>query len=111
MFRTMDLLLIAVMVLSAAFTYKTKHDAERQYAELRSIRAEIRHELDTINILQADWSLLTQPARLQKLAELYGDQLGLQPLDSHQIIGLDELPEPPPVLPEQDRIVTGSTQP
>ena len=35
MFRTLDLLLIAVMVLAAAFTYKTKHDAERQYAELR----------------------------------------------------------------------------
>lgn len=111
MFRTTDLLMIAVMVLAAAFTYTTKHDAERLYAQLRGIRAEIRHEMDTINILKADWSLLTQPMRLQRLAEAYKDQLGLEPIQSHQIVGLDELPAVPPSLPDTDRIVTGGTRP
>ena len=68
-FRTSDIVLIAVMVSAAAFTYKIKHEAEDQLAAVRKIEAQIRFEEDTIDLLKADWSLLTQPSRLQKLAE------------------------------------------
>lgn len=95
MFRTTDILMIAVMVSAAAFTYKTKHDAERKYDELGRIRAEIRHETDTINILRADWSLLTQPARLQRLAEIYSTELNLQSVEAHQIVEIADLPVVP----------------
>ena len=71
MFRTSDIVLIAVMVSAAAFTYKTKHEAEDQLAAVHKIEAQIRYEEDTIDLLKADWSLLTQPSRLQKLAEIY----------------------------------------
>ncbi|MDQ2634335.1 MAG: hypothetical protein M3Y78_11435 [Pseudomonadota bacterium] len=95
MFRTSDIVLIAVMVAAAAFTYKTKHDAEDRQAAVRKIEQQIRFEEDTIDLLNADWSLLTQPSRLQKLTHIYQDQLGLQPLEPHQIVGLDELPARP----------------
>ncbi len=95
MFRTTDIFLIALMVCAAAFTYKTKHDAERQYAELRRLQAEIRHELDTLDLLKADWSLLTQPKRLQRLAEIYETELGLKPVEPHQIVEFTELPVVP----------------
>src|SRR5690606_1287883 len=95
MFRTTDILLIAIMVSAAAFTYKTKHDAERQYAELKRLHTEIQHELDTINLLKADWSLLTQPSRLQRLAEIYESELALQPAESHQIVDISDLPVVP----------------
>ena len=75
MFRTSDIVLIAVMVSAAAFTYKTKREAEDQLAEVRKIEAQIRYEQDTIDLLKADWSLLTQPSRLQKLAEIYQAEL------------------------------------
>jgi hypothetical protein len=92
MFRTSDIVLIAVMVSAAAFTYKTKHEAEDQFAAVRKIEAQIRFEEDSIDLLKADWSLLTQPSRLQKLAEIYAAELELEPVEAHQIIGLDELP-------------------
>jgi hypothetical protein len=95
MFRTSDIVLIAVMVSAAAFTYKTKHEAEDQLATVRKIEAQIRFEEDSIDLLKADWSLLTQPSRLQKLAEIYEAELQLQPVEAHQIVGLDELPARP----------------
>ena len=95
MFRTSDIVLIAVMVSAAAFTYKTKHQAEDQLATVRKIEAQIRFEEDSIDLLKADWSLLTQPSRLQKLAEIYETELNLQPVEAHQIVGLDELPSRP----------------
>ncbi len=100
MFRTSDIILIAVMVSAAAMTYKIKRDAEVQQAAVYKIQAQIRTEEDTIDLLRADWSLLTQPSRLQRLSDLYKDQLGLQTADARQIVRLDELPEKPPLTIE-----------
>lgn len=120
MFRTSDIVLIAVMVSAAAFTYNTKHEAEDWLAQVRRLERQIRFEEDTIDLLKADWSLLTQPARLQRLAEIYQGELGLQPVEAHQILGLDELPSKPVEIEDlsnqrlggmadsgQDRTVTG----
>ncbi|NGN41000.1 hypothetical protein G6N74_07980 [Mesorhizobium sp. CGMCC 1.15528] len=100
MFRTSDIVLIAVMVSAAAFTYKTKHDAETQLDAARKIEQQIRFEEDSIDLLKADWSLLTQPARLQKLSELYQSQLQLQPVEGRQIVSLDDLPARPVDIPD-----------
>lgn len=100
MFRTSDIILIAVMVSAAALTYKIKRDAEVQQAVVYKLQTQIRTEEDTIDLLKADWSLLTQPARLQRLTERYKDQLGLQTSDARQIVRLDELPEKPPLTIE-----------
>jgi cell division protein FtsL len=94
-FRTSDIVLIAVMVSAAALTYKTKREAEEQLAAVQKIEAQIRYEEDTIDLLKADWSLLTQPSRLQKLAEVYKSQLELEPVNARQIVGLDDLPAKP----------------
>jgi hypothetical protein len=91
-FRTSDIVLIAVMVSAAALTYKTKRDAEEQLAAVQKIHAQIRYEEDTIDLLKADWSLLTQPSRLQKLTVLYKAQLQLEPVTAHQIVGVGDLP-------------------
>ena len=118
MFRTTDTVLIAVMVAAAALTYKTKHDAENRLREVRKLERSIRYEEDTIAILKADWSLLTQPARLQKLVETYQGQLNLVPSDPKRIVGLDAIPVKELKLedllagetskPEQDTTTTGS---
>jgi hypothetical protein len=83
------------MVSAAALTYKTKREAEEQLAAVQKIQAQIHYEEDTIDLLKADWSLLTQPSRLQKLAEIYKSQLGLEPVNARQIVGLDDLPAKP----------------
>ena len=119
MFRTSDTVLIAVMVAAAAFTYKTKHAAEDKYSEVRKLEAAIRYEEDSIDVLKADWSLLTQPARLQRLVETFAEQLKLQPVDPHQIVELKDLPDKELAVEDlidgevaakkgKDKIVTGS---
>lgn len=95
MFRTTDIVLVAVMVSAAAFTYKTKHDAEAQLAELRRVETQIRLEQDSINVLKADWSLLTQPGRLQRLAEIYAEELELRPIEPSQIVSIEDVPMRP----------------
>ncbi len=92
MFRTSDIVLIGVMVAAAAMTYTIKRNAEVQVAAVHKLRAQIHTEEDTIDLLKADWSLLTQPARLQKLTELYRPQLELEPVGARQIVGFDQLP-------------------
>ena len=89
------MVLIAVMVCAAGFTYMTKHDAEAELSKLRKLEAAIRFEEETIDVLKADWSLLTQPSRLQKLAEAYREELHLVPVEAHQIGDIAELPERP----------------
>jgi hypothetical protein len=93
MFRTLDMALVVVMIATAAMTYKIKHDAEDRLAEIRKLREAIAQEEETIDVLRADWSILTQPARLQALAEQYQDQLGLQPLAARAIVEAADLPE------------------
>lgn len=117
------------MVSAAALTYKTKREAEEQLAAVQKIQAQIRYEEDTIDLLKADWSLLTQPSRLQKLADIYKSQLGLEPVGARQIGGLDDIPVKPVTIEDlssqrlggmadssangpaddKDPVVTGST--
>jgi hypothetical protein len=96
MFRPSDIALIRVMVAAAAFTYQVKRGAEAELQQIRRLQAQIRLENDTIDVLKADWSLLTQPARLQKLVAVYQSQLALEPVSPRQIVTLDALPERPP---------------
>lgn len=93
MFRTSDIIMLTVIVASAAFTYKTKHEAETRMADIRQIERQIRFEEDTIDVLKADWSLLTQPARLEKLVKIYDAGLGLKNVEATQIVSLEDLPE------------------
>ena len=48
-----------------------------------------------MDVLRADWSLLTQPARLDKLSKVYERELALKTTEAKQIVRLSELPERP----------------
>ena len=93
MLRTIDVILVAIMVAAAALTFKVKHDTELRLEEVRRIEAEIRTEEDTIDVLKADWSVLTQPGRLQTLVETYQSELDLVPLEPDQIAAEGRMPE------------------
>jgi len=91
LFRTSDVILIAVMLSAAAFTYKTKHDAEAMMERIGKLETKIQLEKDSIDVLKADWSLFTQPGRLQKLAEAYNSELGLEVTKPQQIVNFSAL--------------------
>ena len=82
MLRTLDIVLIVVMTAAATVTYTIKHRAENKLEEVRRLDAAIKLEEDTIDLLRADWALLTQPNRLEKLVGLYQQDLQLAPTAS-----------------------------
>lgn len=95
MFRTTDIILIAAMISAAGFTYMTKHESEALREEVGALETRIQLEKDAIDLLKADWSLLTQPSRLQKLADIYEPELALKPLEPRQVAEFDALRELP----------------
>ena len=105
MLRTLDVALIGVMVAAAAFTYQVKQRAERQVQEINRLQARIHLQESTIDLLKADWSVLTQPSRLQRLIAAYQSQLDLQTIQPTQVATLNDLPSYPkpadPPLPSR----------
>ena len=95
MLKTVDIVLIAVMISAAAWTFKIKYEAEGIEQQVAAIERRIALERETITLLDADWSLLNQPDRLQRLAEAFKGDLGLEPLKPEQIVEPDELPAQP----------------
>lgn len=92
MLRMLDIVLIVIMTAVAAVTYTIKHQAELKLEEVQRLEAEIRLEHDTIDLLRADWALLTQPGRLQKLIAAFNAELQLSPTESTQLAQPSELP-------------------
>ena len=85
MLRTLDLVLVGAMIAAATVTYQIKHDAEAKLSEVRELQAEIRLQEETIDLLEADWSLLNQPSRLQRLSTAFEAELGLKPIEPTQM--------------------------
>lgn len=92
MLRTADIIMILMMTAAATVTYSIKHRAELKLEEVRKLESEIRLERDTIDLLKADWALLTQPNRLQRLIDAYQADLQLAPTASTQLAQPSELP-------------------
>lgn len=124
MLKTLDLIMIGSMVAAAAVTYSIKHHADEKLQEVHRLEAEIKLEKDTIDLLKADWALLTQPNRLERLLAVYGQELQLQPTAPEQLVRPVELPMlksevPQPKVaegekskdPVSDLITTGSVKP
>ncbi|MBB3975353.1 hypothetical protein GGQ64_000529 [Rhizobium azooxidifex] len=99
MFRTFDAILVVVMTAAATVTYTIKHKAENKLDEVRKLDAEILLEEHTIDLLRADWALLTQPTRLNRLVKAYEGDLQLVPTQSTQLVQPMELPMPTAELP------------
>jgi hypothetical protein len=98
MVRTLDLIMIAALIGTAGYTFKIKHDAEQAAARVETLETRMRLEREAIDILRADWSLLTSPDRLEKLVERHKEELGLEPATPRQIVTIDKIPQRPPEL-------------
>jgi len=98
--------MIGLLLGGAAFTFKIKHDSEAAIERVAKLEKKIAAEREAVDILNADWSLLTDPKRLKLLAERYKDQLGLDELDPTTIGRISEIPVKPPQIysDEQDSV-------
>ncbi len=105
MLRSFDLVLIGVMTTMAVVTYTIKHRADEKLTEVRRLESEIKLERDTIDLLKADWALVTQPNRLQPLIRNYDSELGLVPTEPTQLAMPKELPMHRSQLPQPDTTI------
>lgn len=95
MLRIVNLLLLAIMIGGAVVTYNLKHRAEVVADRVARLDANIGDEREAIAFLKTEWSLLTQPSRLQALVTKYQDHFKLQPFSASQVATLDEIPMRP----------------
>ncbi len=102
MFRTLDIVMIAIMTAAATLTYSIKHQADLKLEVVRKLDAEIKLEEDTIDLLRADWALLTQPNRLNALVKTFEADLKLVPTESTQLVRPEEMPMLRADLPQPD---------
>jgi hypothetical protein len=92
MLRAINVLVIAALVMAAAYVYKIKFESTLQAERVSKMRAEIRRERDAIAILRAEWTQLDRPDRIQGLAQRH---LKLKAFEVAQFDPLDKLPERP----------------
>ncbi len=97
--RILNLLLLLAMITGAAVTYDMKHKAELAADRNAKLESEIAKDKDSIALLRAEWSLLTQPSRLQTLVDKYADHFQLQPFTPAQIARIDDIPLRSPAAP------------
>ena len=105
MLKTFDLILIGIMIAAATVTYTIKHGAELKLTQIHHLEAEIKLEKDTIELLKADWALVVQPNRLERLVNVYNDELKLQPTVSTALALPNELPMLRSQLPQPSATV------
>lgn len=91
-FRSLDLFMVALLIGVVIWTFKVKHDSEVAIDRVANLEKKIEAEEIEIDLLKSDWSLLTSPARLEKLMERYGEQLGLEPTAPAQLADRSTLP-------------------
>ncbi|MCB1474941.1 MAG: cell division protein FtsL [Rhodobiaceae bacterium] len=87
--RLATLFLLAVMAAAAIGLYQVKHNAKDLAEENDRIAARIDRTRNNIAVLQAEWSNLNDPARIQSLAQRH---LGLGSLDLNQIANASDIP-------------------
>lgn len=100
--RLVNALLIFLMVLSAAAVYDMKYEAELAAENVAKIQREIAREQETISLLKAEWSVLTQPARLQEVVSRHTDILELQAMRPEQVGTLADVPPKPVAVPDAE---------
>jgi hypothetical protein len=95
MTKWLQLASVAAAAASAIFVFQVKYRAEKVAEHVADLQREIARENETLSLLEAEWSLLIQPARVQDLVERHAGELGLQPLSPEQIARIEALPMRP----------------
>lgn len=91
MLRFLTITIFVVTLGMAGVLYKIKYDTRSLQLETVQLQQKIAVEQQQLAVLKAEWSILTQPQRIEALAK----SIGLKPLSPKQIISfrdLDNLP-------------------
>jgi cell division protein FtsL len=88
---------LGMTVLASAFTiYSLEHDTRRGERRIADLKRSIADEQEMMRLLEAEWSNLTRPRRLEQLANQH---LTLAPISALQQVREEELPARLPIAP------------
>lgn len=88
-FKIANLAWMGGFALAAFGLYLVKYSVQDVQQEVSQLQAQLRHENESIHLLNAEWAYLNRPERLQKLAQAH---VAVQPLSSVQILDVQRLP-------------------
>ena len=77
-----------------------KYEVKAMEEQLAGINGATFRNLEAVHVLEAEWSYLNRPARLEDLGRRL---LSLEPIEARQTAAIDDIPlrpPPPPVRPE-----------
>lgn len=92
MFRRTDIAMIALMIGVVGYTYSVKTSTKNVAEQLAAIQRETESEINAIDLLNADWEVLTAPKRIQSLVNVYQADLNLVATDAHRLISITDIP-------------------
>ncbi len=90
MLRFVTLFVFILLFGVSAGLYHVKYSVDRMERQGLSLKAKIAEEHAAIRILDAEWSSLNRPERLQKLSSRY---LELAPVEVVQVVNFAAIPE------------------
>jgi hypothetical protein len=95
--RRMTILWLALAAICSAVLFHTSQQVTDGRAKLAGLSQDARKEEESIRVLQAEWSYLNQPDRLEKLSQQY---LALSALKGQQFTKLESIPDRPAPVAE-----------
>lgn len=72
--------------------YVLEHEVQGLEQRLADVNQELLENQNTVRVLNAEWSYLNRPDRLQQLAARHGRRLSLMPMSPSQIGTVGDLP-------------------
>jgi len=95
--KLVQIFLVVTTIVVSVVVYSVKYDTGRDAVAVTKLKRQIAIEKSALGVLTAEWSLLNQPDRLQRLATRF---LDLQPLKQAQYASLSAIL----VRPDNDRL-------
>ena len=103
MLKIVNAFLVVAVLVSGYALYELEHATRGEERAIASNKRKIDESREAIKLLKAEWSSLTRPERIQKLASQH---LQLEPTRAQQFVSMEDLrtkvPETVPVKLEED---------
>ncbi len=86
----------SILALTLALAlYLMENQVQQLERRLAALDAELLADRQAIQVLEAEWSYLNRPERLQALAAQHVEAIALAPVSPDQIVGFEGLPTRP----------------
>ncbi|WP_119308162.1 cell division protein FtsL [Cohaesibacter haloalkalitolerans] len=93
MSRLINFLLFLSVLVGAFWLFQVKHQSKEEGEKIAALEQKIQDEKDALMLLKAEWSYLNRPQRVQRLADEFSNELGLQAIQPYQIGTIGDVPD------------------